>query len=152
MTRFIFEGGGERRNRTPVDYKRLLIDKLKLAGVRVPDHGSPEYGCPAGEYQFALKTLRRYWSIDFTWMPERVAVEYEGGIWGVKGGKKCVVCGQTPRGGHNVGGVYLKNVEKYNQLAIHGFILIRAVPNNIEDDSVIRQIKQALMIRSGLRK
>jgi len=70
---------------------------------------------PALEYKFCST---RQWKIDIVWIKEKLAVEIEGGIW--TGGRHI-----NPSG-------FLKDVEKYNQLDIEGYDLLRFTPDQIE--------------------
>ena len=69
---------------------------------------------PIKEYKFHNK---RKWRIDYAWPEQKLAIEVEGGIW--------------INGGHNRGKIYKDNVEKYNELVLHGYDLLRFVPDNL---------------------
>lgn len=74
--------------------------------------GLPE---PKREYKFHPK---RKWRIDYCWPHHKLAVEIEGGIW--------------VYGRHNRATTFLKDMEKYNELAIAGFFLLRFTPKQWE--------------------
>lgn len=68
------------------------------------------------EYRFAPP---RRWRIDFAFPDVKLAVEIEGGIW--------------IKGGHTRGSGFMKNVEKYNALALLGWRLLRFTPEQVEN-------------------
>ena len=79
---------------------------------------------PLKEHKFYNK---RKWRIDYAWPEQKLAIEVEGGIW--------------INGGHNRGKIYKDNVEKYNELVLHGYDLLRFVPDNLLTygiDTIIR--------------
>ena len=79
---------------------------------------------PIKEYKFHNK---RKWRIDYAWPEQKLAIEVEGGIW--------------INGGHNRGKIYKDNVEKYNELVLYGYDLLRFVPDNLLTygiDTIIR--------------
>ena len=69
---------------------------------------------PLKEFKFHDK---RRWRIDYCWPEQKLAVEIEGGIW--------------INGGHNRGKIYKSNVEKYNEIVLCGYDLLRFVPDNL---------------------
>lgn len=89
-------------------HKKLLLLHLDAAGL-------PH---PVPEYQFHDK---RKWKIDFAWPEYKLAVEVEGGIYGSKGG------------GHRSISGFEANLEKYNQLAVGRWFLIRLLPEWLDE-------------------
>lgn len=85
---------------------------------------------PAVEYVFAPP---RKWRLDFAFPSERVAVEVEGGIW--------------TRGRHSRGYGVVGDIEKYNALALAGFLLIRCTPAMVQSLEAVRLVEQALEMR-----
>lgn len=69
---------------------------------------------PQAEYRFH-KT--RMWRFDFAWPEFYVALEIEGGVWS-KGRHT------RPRG-------FLGDMEKYNEAAVAGWLVIRCTPQQI---------------------
>ena len=84
-------------------------------------------GRPEGEYRFHPT---RRWKIDWAWPQEKIALEVEGAAW--------------TQGRHTRGSGFIKDMEKYNELAIMGWRLIRVTPKEIEDLSAIATIERIL--------
>lgn len=53
----------------------------------------------------------RKWRFDFAWVPEKVALEVEGGVFQI--------------GRHNRPGGFIGDCEKYNEAAVAGWTVIR---------------------------
>lgn len=88
-------------------------------------HGLPE---PVPEYPFA-ESIGRKWRVDYLfegWL----ALEIEGGVFA--------------QGRHVRGTGFLADIEKYNELAIMGYVLIRCTPKDIETGAVFGLIQRAL--------
>jgi hypothetical protein len=66
---------------------------------------------PTPEYKFHPD---RRWRFDYAWIPQKIAMEIEGGVW--------------IRGRHNRGTGFLKDMEKYNSAAILGWRIVRFTP------------------------
>lgn len=86
---------------------------------------------PSYEREFKFHPGRKF-SIDFAWPSEKIAVETEGGVWVM--------------GRHNRGSGFVKDVEKYNLLALFGFRLYRVIPDMLTNDpvQVVEDIRQLL--------
>ncbi len=82
---------------------------------------------PIPEYQFAYP--ERKWAVDYLFAG-LVALEIEGGVW--------------QQGRHTRGQGFLDDIEKYNELAIRGFMLIRCTPEDIQTGAVFPLIKRAI--------
>lgn len=112
------------------DYEGMLARKLVKAGL-------PE---PKMEHVFAPP---RRWRIDLAYPDIKLALEVEGGTY-----SRPVVCsyckkpvvrytksGKVTRvyeGGRHTSGVgYLSDLEKYNQLSLRGWLLIRLTPKMV---------------------
>ena len=92
--------------------------------------GLPE---PRRQYRFYPK---RQWRADFAWLPERVLVEVEGGIWL-----------QTRTGrpkGHAHPERFAKDVEKYNHAALAGWTLIRVTEAMVRSGEALDYVERAL--------
>lgn len=89
--------------------------------------GLPE---PIPEYQFARATERRKWAVDWCFVEQRIALEVEGGAF--IGGR------------HTRGAGFLKDCEKYNSLACHGYRLIRVTPQQIENGEALNWVARIL--------
>ena len=88
-----------------------------------------KYGLPIAcpEYRFD-KT--RKWRFDYAFLPQRVALEVEGGVW--------------TRGRHTRGTGYVKDLEKYSEAAAQGWRLIRVTPDQLCTLETIELLKRAL--------
>lgn len=91
------------------------------------------HNIPIPEKEFMFHDKRK-WRIDFAWYRVnniliKVAVEIEGGIW-TKGRHI------QPRG-------FIKDMEKYNEISLNEWILLRFTPKKINFDL----IKKALKLR-----
>lgn len=81
---------------------------------------------PEPEYRFAIP---RMWRIDFAWPAQRIAVEIEGGVW--TGGR------------HTRGSGFMGDMEKYNELALRGWHLLRVTPKQRDGGDLIPLLKRA---------
>lgn len=77
----------------------------------------------------------RKWRGDFVWPKEKVWLEVEGGIW--NGGR------------HTSGPGFLADCEKYNEVALRGYKLIRITKEHIDNGKAIEWIKRALSTNNG---
>lgn len=82
---------------------------------------------PVPEYQFHEV---RKWRTDYAWPAAKVALEVEGGVW--------------TQGRHTRGRGFLRDLEKYNELAALGWRLIRTTPKGLHDLDTIRLIARTL--------
>lgn len=88
---------------------------------------------PVTEYRFAAPERR--WRFDYAWVEEKVALEVEGGVW--SGGR------------HTRGSGYLQDMEKYNNAALRGWVLLRCTPKQLITLETLEMVKQALNQRSA---
>jgi len=88
---------------------------------------------PVAEFRFHPE---RRWRIDFCWPELKVALEVEGGA--LSGGR------------HTSGMGFVKDMEKYNELSLHGYTLIRCIPSTTNIDSILMrgEIKSDLRLLS----
>lgn len=93
---------------------------LKVAGLPTPER----------QWRFKGPTGKRRWLVDFCWPERRVCVELEGGVW--KQGRHL-----QPTG-------FLKDIEKYNELALAGYCLVRVTPEMVRDGTALGYIERAL--------
>jgi len=95
----------------PVPYELQYPMFFRLIG------DNPSIPDPVEEYVFHPT---RKWRLDICWPDEKLALEIEGGTY-------------MERGGHrgSIGG-YIKDIEKYNALAILGYSLLRFTPQQME--------------------
>jgi hypothetical protein len=88
--------------------------------------GLPE---PTPEYNFHPT---RRWRFDFAWIPQKVAVEIEGGIW-MKG-----------RGAHSRPSNVLRDMEKQNEAGKLGWRIFRFTPTEYNKGIVQAFLKDVL--------
>lgn len=116
--------GSRKKKDKETDWGQELIDRLAA-------HGMPS---PVREYVFHAE---RKWRLDLAWHDKLVACEIEGGIW---------MQTKTGRGkGHAHPKRFLQDVEKYNELALYGWTLIRVTPEMIEDGRALDWLDRALL-------
>ncbi len=84
---------------------------------------------PVREFKFHHT---RKWRFDFAWINERVAVEIEGGLFLAGGGR------------HNRGASMKADMEKYNEAACLGWIVLRYTPDQLLKSIVYSQIQEAI--------
>lgn len=88
---------------------------------------------PTPEYRFHSK---RVWRIDYYFTNPingiRIALEVEGGIWNY--------------GRHNRPSGFIKDMEKYNSLALEGILLLRVLPRELLTVKTFTLLKTALKI------
>ena len=88
-----------------------------------------QYGLPKPIAEYKFHPTRR-WRVDyfFEHKGKRVALEVEGGIWGY--------------GRHNRATGFIKDMEKYNALAVQGIFLLRVQPQDLFKVSIYEQLQQ----------
>lgn len=89
--------------------------------------GFPE---PTPEYRFHDE---RKWRFDLAWPLEKLAFEREGGVYA--GGR------------HTRGSGYSGDIEKYNEAAIAGWLVIRATPAQIRTGEALDWLTRAMNMR-----
>ena len=87
---------------------------------------------PTPEYRFAPP---RRWRFDYCWQKEKVALEVEGAVW--------------TRGRHTRGAGFLKDMEKYNEAARLGYLVIRTTPKALFNDATVSLIQDVLKRRAA---
>ena len=80
---------------------------------------------PRTEYRFHPT---RKWRADLIWPACYIAVEIEGGAW--------------IQGRHTRGSGFVKDMEKYNELAICGYRLLRFTPQQVKSGEALRTIER----------
>jgi hypothetical protein len=134
VTKIIFEGSG-RGGRKKRDHKLEFIGQMQEAGF---GDWKP--------HQFALRSGRK-WEFDWALPELKIAVEYEGGLFGKGGGRRCPACNQLPKGEHFMIDRIVRDAEKYNEAAIMGWCVIRVLPKTVDSGLAILTIKRAVMVR-----
>lgn len=115
----------QKRPRRHVDWVGMLLWQIEAEGL-------PE---PRREYTFHAE---RRWRFDLDWKPHGhlVACEVDGGIWM-----------QTKSGrskGHAHPKRFEKDLEKFNEAALYGWLVLRVTPAMIKDGRAIAWLKRAL--------
>lgn len=103
------------RRRKGSDLEEGFAYWVKVAKLPVPER----------EYQFHPT---RKWRFDFAWPDKKIAVEMEGGVWIF--------------GGHNRGGGYNKDCEKYNEAVKLGWKVLRFTADYL-DIELLRELLYA---------
>ena len=83
---------------------------------------------PVPEYRFAPP---RKWRADWAFLREKIMVEIEGGAW--------------VQGRHTRGSGFVRDLEKYNRMAIMGYRLIRCLPKQWESGEALTWVHEAAM-------
>ena len=87
---------------------------------------------PVPEYRFHPT---RRWRIDWAWPDWKLGVEIEGGIFKAGGSR------------HNRGAGYRKDLEKYNELAVRGWRVLRFLPEQVKSGLAVRTIEAYFLVR-----
>ena len=110
--------------------------KTKNQATVIAPHVWKMFGIPQPEpeYYFALP---RRWRVDYAWPEQKVALEIEGGIFkkgadGQQGGR------------HNRAAGFLKDIEKYNALALAGFRYFRCTPQMVSKGTIFVVLSEVL--------
>lgn len=99
---------------------------------------------PAFVREYHFHPVRR-WRIDIVFVDQRIAVECEGGIWiGAKQGEPGK---RNDRGAHTGGTGYEKDIQKYNEIALAGWMLLRVSGKMIKSGEALTLIERALKAR-----
>lgn len=91
-------------------------------------------GLNAPEPEHRFHESRR-WRFDYAWTAHRVALEVEGGIFMAYHGKKSR---------HSTGTGMLADMEKYNNAAALGWIVLRVTPQNLMKTETAALVKSAI--------
>ena len=107
-----------RRAKPKKDYDKIYrIFELSITGA----------GLPAVTREFKFAPPRR-WKTDFAWPDFRLILEVEGGAY--------------THGRHTRGASYVADMEKYNELAIRGFFLLRVTPGQVETGEALQVVER----------
>jgi len=101
----------------PSPLETLFANQLATAGLPTP----------VREFRFSTE---RGWKIDFAWPDALVAVEIEGGTW--------------TRGRHVRPRGFEADCEKYAELALAGWTLLRVTGAMVRDRRAMRLVERAL--------
>ena len=97
-----------------------------------PMLASPHYsfdvlGIPLATPEYRFHPSRK-WRVDWAWLPEKIALEIEGGTW--------------LYGRHNRAPGFLRDMEKYRELAIAGWRVIRVTPQELDSGLAAELIRR----------
>lgn len=121
--------GGVSRKNAGSRYELLLHTQLKALGMPLP---TPDFRFHPG----------RRWEFDFAWPDvtlrggSKLSLEIEGGVWMKSGGA------------HRSGNNYVLDLEKYNQAALDGWLVLRVLPEWLSLESG----KAAFMLEEALKQ
>lgn len=76
----------------------------------------------------------RQWRLDYAIPDRKVAVEVEGGVW--------------TEGRHTRGSGFVKDMEKYNELACLGWLLIRCTPSKLFTSKNFENVQKCIEIQN----
>jgi len=85
---------------------------------------------PVPEYRFHPT---RKWRFDWAFVPQKLALEREGGVF-MKGGSR-----------HSRGAGFRSDLEKYNEAAAMGWRVIRVLPEQMESTVTYDYLRRALL-------
>jgi hypothetical protein len=88
---------------------------------------------PEREWKFAAP--ERQWRFDFAWPWLHLALEVDGGTWLPGGGR------------HNRGAGYRKDIEKMNEAALLGWVVVRCDTDMVADTSAVALVERAIGIQ-----
>lgn len=77
----------------------------------------------------------RKWAFDLAWLPEKLAVEVEGGVW--TGGR------------HTRGSGFVKDCEKYNTATLDGWRILRIHTGTVGNGEGWKMVAKALEVKHG---
>lgn len=102
---------------------------------------------PEANRQYRFHPGRR-WKADFVWLgPRRVLVEVDGGVWKAnKDAKRCEYCKEYPRGRHLRPEGYENDIDKLNEAALLGYLVLRFTSNQVRAGVALPVITRALKI------
>lgn len=86
----------------------------------------------------------RNWAFDYLWEEERLAIEYQGGLFH-KQPKKNVI----QKSGHISITGQTRDWEKSNEAQIRGYMVLFVNPKTIDNGTAIDQIVRAYKVRRG---
>lgn len=91
-------------------------------------------GLPEPQTEYLFDTQRK-WRIDLAWPESQIAMEIEGGVWmRTKSGRSK---------GHAHPKRFMSDMEKYNEVALSGFCLLRVTPGQARDGTAVNLLLRA---------
>lgn len=119
--------GGKRKAGSSTERAGSALESAFLLQIRALKLPAPEQ-----EYRFH-KTRR--WRFDFAWPDVKLAVEIEGGTWGL--------------GRHTSPAGYAKDCEKYNAAAMDGWMVLRFTSDMVRRGDTYRTVQSILNKLTG---
>lgn len=114
---------------TPRTVDRPALDKFKGMGAYpMMDTLCKAHGLPTPVHEFKFDDSRR-WRVDYCfdgWL----CLEVEGGVW--------------TEGRHTTGQGFMEDLQKYNELTIAGYSLVRCTPADIQSGAAFDLVRRAL--------
>jgi hypothetical protein len=107
---------------------------LKLTSRQTIALLSRANGLPVPVFEHVFYKGRR-WRFDAAYVPERIAIEVEGGIF--------------TNGRHIRSSGFLGDMSKYNAAALEGWAVLRYSPAQISDGAWVEDVKRALALRAA---
>lgn len=114
------------------DLEEALLNYIRAEALPIPVFG----------HRF---DLQRRWRFDMCYIEEKIAIEVDGGIYGV--GEACRECGRRSNGGHNSIEGFTSDREKINTAQVMGWIVLGVTPQQINSGQATEFIRQALNFR-----
>lgn len=109
-----------------------------VAGNPSPPLASPHFTFDALCLPYATPEHKfhptRRWRLDWAWVPNKIALEIDGGIW--------------TYGRHTRAAGFLKDMEKMNEAALLGWLVIHVTPEEFKDGRAAALIDRAFGVRS----
>lgn len=87
----------------------------------------------------------RYWRFDFLFEEEKLAIEYQGGLFQRKTNETDTI----RKSGHNNIMGQTRDWEKANEAQIRGYMVMFVNPKTIDDGTAIDQIVRAYKVKRG---
>lgn len=121
------------------DYKAELVQQCALLDLKL----EPEFRFhPERKFRADWRVHYLLWAGNDkstgTWIPTRVLVEYEGGLY--SSGK---------RGHSSIAGIH-RDIEKANLAQIEGYLMIRVAPSHVVSGAALKWIEQAVKYAAKL--
>lgn len=102
---------------------------VTYCGDKVFDKLCEAHGLPLPDSEVRFHPTRK-WRADHVWGDHDLILEIEGGAW--------------IQGRHNRALGFIKDMEKYNEMAIEGYRLLRCTPKDVETGRVFDWIRRAI--------
>lgn len=131
------EQGFSGQHKTKTDYKAQLVQQCEIAGLKL----EPEFKFhPTRRFRVDWRVHMGMWegkgkrppSNELTFVPTRVLIDYEGGIF------------HKGRMGHDSIKGIKRDIEKHNLAQIEGYVMIRVTPDRIVSGEAFAWITDAL--------